>query len=334
MRFIAKTLQMSARLHVVVGLVTVVLCISGAAYGEEPKADQTPVAPLALADQAYREGRFQDAVKLYSQVPDRSAGFFGSGMAHEMLGRADKAAEDYRKAIEADPGNYKALENLAGICERDGERVPEAIKFYKQALKLDPRKEWQENVSTCVALLESRLKPKDSSAVGCWHLANKKAQTGADREAEDLYSRAISINPDMFQAHFSRGLLRQKLGRLQEALDDFDETVRIAPSYRGAFVHKGLTQWKLGDSEGARESFERAARHDPRDPEGWYHLGRVLEETKQYPRAMECYQEALTLRTKPDLGKSIRERISAVWSSGNFDAKKNSSTLKRLKDLW
>jgi tetratricopeptide (TPR) repeat protein len=334
MRYSCKSLQGSVRFHAIVGLVTVVLCVSATAYGEEPKADQTTLSPLALADQAYSEGRFQDAVKLYSQVPDRSAGFFGSGTAHEMLGRADKAAEDYRKAIEADSGNYKALENLAGICERDGERVPEAIKFYKQALKLEPRKEWQENVAICVAVLESRLKPKDSSAVGCWHLANKKAQAGDDREAQALYSRAIRLNPDMFQAHFSRGLLRLKLGRLQEALADFDETVRIAPSYRGAFVQKGLTHGKLGDPEGARESFERAARHDPRDPEAWYHLGCVLEETKQYPRAMECYQEALCLRTKPDLGKSIRERISAVWSSGNFDAKKNSSTLKKLKELW
>jgi tetratricopeptide (TPR) repeat protein len=152
--------------------------------------------------------------------------------------------------------------------------------------------------------------------------------------AELLYSRAIRLNPDMFQAYFSRGLLRLKVGKLQEALDDFDETVRIAPKYRGAYVQKGLAHQKLGDSAAARESFERAAQNDPRDPEAWYHLGCVMEETKQYPLAMECYQEALGLRTKPDLGKLIRDRVSAVWTSGNFDAKKNSTTLKKLKELW
>jgi tetratricopeptide (TPR) repeat protein len=334
MRFFRKTLHGGAVFGGFASAYFLLLCICGVTYGEGTKSAQTAASPLALADQAYSEGRFQDAVKLYSQVSDRAEGFFGSGMANEMLNRADKAAEDYRKAIEADPAHYKAMENLAGIYERGGEHISEAIKYYKQALKLEPRKEWQENLASCVAMLQSRLKHENSSPVGCWHMANKRALAGDDREAELLYTRSTRLNPDMFQAYFSRGLLRLKLGRLQEALDDFDETARIAPKYRGAYVQKGLTHQKLGDSAAARESFERAAQNDPRDPEAWYHLGCVLEETKQYPMAMECYQEALGLRTKPDLGTLIRERVSAVWTSGSFDSKKNSTTLKKLKELW
>jgi tetratricopeptide (TPR) repeat protein len=312
----------------------VLLPISGAVHGEGPKTDQTVPAPLALADQAYQEGRFQDAVKLYSQVPDRATGLYASGMAHEMLNRSDKAAEDYRKAIEADPTHYRAMENLAGIYERGGAYIQEAIQLYEHASKLDPRKEWQENLATCIAVLRSRLSHTESSAVGCWHSANKKVQAGHYKDAEILYTRAMKLNPELFQAYFSRGLLRLKLGRLEEALADFDDTVRIAPRFRGAYVQKGLVQEKLGDSAAAQDSFELATQNDPRDPEAWYYLGYVLEETKEYPRAMECYQEALCLRTKPDLGKLIRERISAIWTAGNFDPKKNSATLKKLKELW
>jgi tetratricopeptide (TPR) repeat protein len=161
MRFFRKTLHCGSVIHGLARAFFLLLFICGVTYGEEPKSAQTTPSPLALADQAYGEGRFQDAVKLYSQVPDRAAGFFGSGMANEMLNRADKSVEDYRKAIEADPGHYKAMENLAGIYERGGEHISEAIKFYRQALKLEPRKEWQENLTVCVAMLQSRLKHED-----------------------------------------------------------------------------------------------------------------------------------------------------------------------------
>jgi tetratricopeptide (TPR) repeat protein len=316
--------------------VLVLVCVCAVAAAEAPKAHLTEASPLSLADEAYKEGRFQDALKLYSQVPDRAVAFLGSGMAHEMLNRSDRAAEDYRKAIDADPGNYRAMEDLAGIYERERreKRIPEAIKLYKQALKLDPRKDWQDNLAVCIAILQSRLRSEDSYAVGCWNLANRNARTGHEREAELLYGRAIQLDPDMFQAYYRRGLLRLKLGRLKEALDDFDDTARIDPKFRGAYVQKGLTHEKLEDSAAAKHSFKLATRNDPNDPQAWYELGYVLEQTGQYPKAMECFEHALRLRTKPELRKLIRERIVTVWNAGNFDSKKDADTLKKLKKRW
>jgi tetratricopeptide (TPR) repeat protein len=255
-------------------------------------------------------------------------------MAHEMLNRPEKAAEEYRKAIEADPGNYRAMENLAAIFERDGAKISEAIELYKKALALDPRQEWKDHCAACIVMLESRLRPEDASAVGCWNLGNRKALAGDDRGAEAMYTRAINLDPGLFQAYFSRGLLRLKSERLQDALADFDETARIAPRLRGAFIQHGLVHEKLGNIAQAGQSFERAAANDPHDPEAWFHLGRMREYSKEYLSAMECYQEALGQRPKPELGKLIRDRVSAVWTLGNFDAKKNSPTLKRLRELW
>lgn len=326
--------ETAGRLLMIAAALAVVFCALTDSYAQDPKSVRPGTSAMELADHAYRDGRFQDALTLYSQVPDRSSSFFCCGMAHEMLNRPEKAAEEYRKAIEADPGNYRALENLAGIYERDGGKISEAVTLYRQALALDPRPEWKEQCAAAIAMLESRLRPEDASAIGCWHLGNKKALAGDDRSAEILYTRAIDLDPDLFQAYFTRGLLKVKLGNLQDALTDFDETVRLAPRLRGAGIQQGLIHEKMGRLVEAGKSFERAAANDPRDPEVWYHLGRVREEAKDYQSAMECYQEALGLKPKPELGKLIRERVSAVWTLGNFHAKKNSATLKKLRELW
>ncbi|HMK33475.1 MAG TPA: tetratricopeptide repeat protein [Desulfomonilaceae bacterium] len=311
-----------------------VLCVSSVTYGQSNSPDGTTESSLSLADQALAEGRFQEAVRLYSKISDKSLGFLGSGMAHEMLNRPDMAIEDYRKAIEADSRNYRAMEKLAGMYERNGKSVAEAIGLYRRALRLDPRPEWKENLSVSIAILESRVRPAGTSAVRCWHLGNSKALGGDLKGAEAFYSRAISLNPELFQAHFSRGLVRDTLGNVEGAFADFQETVRIAPRYRGAFIQKGLLFEKFGDTAEARRNFEYATQNDSRDPEAWYHLARSLEAMQDNQQAMECYQECLSLKPKPELLKRIQERIAALVSSGVDIPKRNSSGLRKMKDLW
>jgi tetratricopeptide (TPR) repeat protein len=303
-----------------------------------PELRWDATSALGAAEQAYREGRYQDAIRSYTEaakeVSEQSAAFLGRGMAHEMVNQTPKAIEDYKRAVEVDRKNYRAMENLAGIYERGGRYIPEAITLYRHALKLDPRPEWKENMAAWIAMLETRLQPQAASAVGCWHLANRKAKAGGVQEAEKLYTRAISLNPAMFQAYFNRGLLRRGAGNLRGAVADFEATVSLSPSFRGGFVQKGLTNEQMGDRAQARQDLEQAARVDPRDPEALYHLARFLENASELGRAAQLYQGALGLRPKPELRKLIVDRIAGLPAAIKSDTTKNSSGPDDRKPLW
>jgi tetratricopeptide (TPR) repeat protein len=297
-----------------------------------------PEAVLAAGDQAYGESKFQDAVKLYTRAAKLGAApgraFFGRGMAHEMANQRDKAVEDYKRAIEADPGNYKAMENLAGIWERAGQHIADAIELYSRALNLDPRSEWQENLAVWIKILKTRLRPKDSSAVTCWHQGNHESLQGDLDSAKAAYSRAIALNPAMFQAYYSRGLTRMKQGDLARALKDFDEAIRLSPKLRGCLIQRGLVQEELGNKRAAMADFRRAVAVDPRDPQAFYQLGRFLEQEGNFEDALQLYQKAMLLKPKLDLQKVLLERTAAVTTARSVTRNAKPAGSKNLKKLW
>jgi tetratricopeptide (TPR) repeat protein len=269
---------------------------------------------LVEASKAFAEGRFQESAALFSSAlkiwPTDASIYCGRGMAYEMINQDQKAVEDYRKALEIDPENYEAMENLAGIYERGGDRIIAAIGLYKRALILDPRPDWKDTLPVWIATLETRLRPETATAVGCWNAGNREAVDGRNEQAEKLYSGAININPSFYQAYFSRGLIRLKLGDLTGALADFEQTGSLAPSSRGWLAQSGIVHKLMGNPQKALEDLRQAVTLDPTDPLALYELGAMLDEKNESGAASELYQKALSLRPDPSLRKLIERNKS------------------------
>jgi tetratricopeptide (TPR) repeat protein len=242
--------------------------------------------------------------------------------------------EDYKKALEADPDNYIAMENIAGIWERNGKNIREAIELYRRALNLDPRPDWRENLAVWIGILETRLRSEGSSAVACWHKGNDKVLKGDLVSAKTAYSKAIALNPAMFQAYYSRGLVRVKNGDLTGALKDFGETIRLSPTLRGCLVQRGLIWEQLGNKQAALEDFKRAAELDPRDPQAFYQLGRTLETEGNLEAALQSYRTAMALKPKPDLLKLLLERTAAASAATTTNGNRPPVGSKKSKGLW
>ncbi len=278
--------------------------------------DEQVRSAVSFAEKAFSEGRFGDAIRLYSDAirlsPNESSLYLGRGMSSEMAGNTTKAAADYHKALERDPHNYRAMENLAGICERSRKRRAEAIELYRKALALDPRPEWQENLAVWIEMLGSVSKHGPASAVALWHRGNKEAAQGNFERAEESYAESLALNPLLYQAHFSLGLLRTKRGDFRSAISHFDRVLEIDPRFTRALVRRGLALEALGKPEAARQDFRRATLISPREVEPHYHLGRMLEHAGDYEAALASYERALKLRPKPKVAGPIRERISKL----------------------
>ncbi len=289
--------------------------------------------PGFAADKAFQEKRYMDAMKLYAKHPNPAAGRFGAGMCYEMLQRPDNAILEYKKALEIEPDNYLAMENLAGILERKGKDIPEAIRLYSEALKLDPREEWRQTLPNWIKILQTRLRPEDSFAVGCFHKAYAQMQKGAVAEAEAMFTKAIKLNSSMFQAYFGRGMLKFKRGDYREALTDFQDTVRLSPTFRGGYVHLALCQEGLGEMQNALESLNLAEKLDPKDPEALFHLGRISEQMRDYERAFAAYAKALALHVPHDLRRLISERLAGLPSTTRSDPKRKAEKETPIR-LW
>ena len=215
---------------------------------------------METAEKALEQGQYQRALSLYNTAASTSGGsarvFLGRGTVYEMLRKRQKAVKDYEKALELDAGNYRAMENLAGIHERGGKKIREAIELYSRALGLDPRPEWKENLAVWIAMLETRLEEHGPSAVQLWNRGNARLAKGDAESAEKMFTQAIELNPLLYQAFFSRGLLRRQKGDLKGAISDFDQCLKNAPSFPGGLVQRGLAYEAMGSGDQALDRLQ------------------------------------------------------------------------------
>lgn len=323
---------------ILVGVILLVLALSCAARGAESDAQEGATSLLKTAEEALAEYRFSEAVRLYSLAAQAkspsSEVFVGRGTAYEMLRRPLKAMEDYRKALELDPQNYRAMENLAGIYERGGKKVREAIDLYRRASRLDPRPEWKENLAVWTAMLETRREEYGATAVTLWHEGNEYLAQGDLDSAEAFFTEALKRNPNMFQAFFSRGLARRGKGDLAAAIGDFGSCLEISPAFPGGLVARALAHEAIGRREQALEDLQRAAEVDWTNAEAHFHLGRLQEERKDYDLAMESYLTALKQKPKPELRTLITRRLAAVRPKARTTQRRKPKPPVTRQQLW
>lgn len=341
---------MRCRAVPLVSVAFLIACLGATSWAVDRAPVSGPPGPMAIrsdeelgvleaaSEKAYLEGRYQEAIRLYSQAlrryPSCSRFYFGRGMAYEMVRNPAAAMRDYREALRLDPLDYRAMEGLAGIIERTGGSTEEAVKLYKEALMLDVRPEWKENLAVWIRILESTLRADTDSPVASWHLGNSLAREAKLEEAAARYSRAIELNPLFFQAYYSRGLLRLKAGDPEGALPDLNVAIDLSPGLRGALVQRALVHENLGNGQRAINDLRRAVHADPGDPEAHYHYGRMLQDQGDYLAAAESLQQALRLKPKPDLRALIYRRIAALHGVVALRDSDRGRIRRMLRQLW
>src|SRR5205085_10367007 len=71
-------------------------------------------------------------------------------------------------------------------------------------------------------------------------------------EAQALYERAISLENDVFEAHFNLGNILHDLGRYSLAQASYRNALRLNPAYAEAHFYLAVTLEKSGLSTEAR----------------------------------------------------------------------------------
>ncbi len=86
-----------------------------------------------------KKGEFEAAIKEYETAAEKTpVAFLYLGNVHLMMKDYEKAEEYYKKAIQEDPKNANAYNNLAWLYYITGERLDEAETLVLKALELNP----------------------------------------------------------------------------------------------------------------------------------------------------------------------------------------------------
>ena len=274
----------------------ILLLVTATAFTEQtPAQDSKPTTPTA------------------ARKADKAAAYYHYMLAHvyeeqvAVYGRsklANKAIEEYRQAIEADPTSEYLTSALAELYAKTG-RIRDAVMEAQDILKRDPN-----NLEAHKLLGRIYLRSLGDIQAG-------QGSQNVLKLAIEQYEQIIKIEPDSADNHLLLGRLYRLNSDLQKAENEFKTAVKLEPDSEEAVTTLAYLYNEEGDTARAGEvlsSIPDAAR----SAKLYSALGFTYEQQKQYKNAINAYRKAIEL-DKENLD-AIRGLAQNLTNDGQTDA--------------
>ena len=248
-----------------------------------------------------------------NKTPDRAAAYYHFCLAHmyeeqvAMYGRSDlanKAIEEYRAAIDADPNSAYLTSGLAELYAKTG-RIRDAVIEATDIIKRDPNN------------LEAR---RLLGRIYLRSLGDMQAGNGSDsvlKLAIEQYEQIVKLDPDSMDDHLLLGRLYRLNNDLQKAEAEFKTAVKLQPDSEEAVTTLAYLYNELGDTVRATEVLSSVP-GNARSAKLYSALGYTYEQQKQYKNAIDAYRHAIELDR--DNLDAIRGLADNLLNDGQTDA--------------
>lgn len=181
----------------------------------------------------------------------------------------------------------------------------------------------------------AELSQEERAKYATWsnELGTNHKNTGDLSTAVTYYQQAITIKPDLVEAHFNLGDVLQRQGQLDLALKAYRQAVTINPNYAPAHNNIGNILRHKGKLRQAIEAYQKALEIEPDLPLIHNNLGNAFLDLDELEAAVKCYQHALKLN--PSVPHYHYNLGNALKSQGKLEAAIESyeQTLKLQPDV-
>jgi tetratricopeptide (TPR) repeat protein len=244
---------------------------------------------------------------------DHAAAYYHYSLAHyyeEMVtayGRSDmanKAIEEYRLAIEAEPAAEFLTSGLAEFYVKTG-RIRDAVLEAQDIIKRDPK-----NLEAHKLLGRIYLRS----------LGDMPGGNGSDnvlKLAIDQYEQIVKLEPDSVDDHLLLGRLYRLNSDMQKAENELKIAVKLDPGSEEAVTTLAVLYTDEGDTAHALQVLS-AVPDTGRSAKLYSALGAAYEQRKDYKSAIEAYRHAIVLDR--DNLDAIRGLAENLLNDGQTDA--------------
>jgi tetratricopeptide (TPR) repeat protein len=280
-----------------------ILLVPGMLAQSSPEKDQ----PARASDSTVS----QSAAK--AKTPDRAAAYYHFALAHmyeeqvATYGRselANKAIEEYRAAIDADPTSAYLTSGLAELYAKTG-RIRDAVVEAQDIIKKSPNN------------LEAR---RLLGRIYLRSLGDMQSGSGSEsilKLAIEQYEQIVRLQPDSMDDHLLLGRLYRLNNDLQKAEAEFKTAVKLQPDSEEAITTLAYLYNELGDTSRAAQVLSSVPNTE-RSAKLYSALGYTYEQQKQYKEAIEAYRHAIEMDR--DNLDAIRGLAQNLLNDGQADA--------------
>lgn len=121
-------------------------------------------------------------------------------------------------------------------------------------------------------------------------------QKGSSMEmVASLFSRAIEIDPDYWEAQYNLGVIYYNFDKYSKALQQFKKVIERNPAFYKPYYGIGVIYYLQGQYRQAIRNFKTALKINPNHDRSLYYLGRVYVRLDSIPKALEYLDRASKL---------------------------------------
>ena len=218
---------------------------------------------------------------------------------------ANKALEEYRLAIDADPSSEFLTSGLAELYVKTG-RIRDAVLEAQDIIKRDPNN------------IEAR------KLLGRIYLRSLGDMPGSSNGSDNVlklaieqYEQIVKIEPDNVDDHLLLGRLYRLNNDLQKAENELKIAVKLDPDSEEAVTTLALLYTDEGDSAHALQVLSSIP-DTGRSAKLYSALGATYEQRKDYKSAIDAYKHAI--RLDRDNLDAIRGLAENLLNDGQVDA--------------
>jgi tetratricopeptide (TPR) repeat protein len=285
-------------------LVLFFLAAAAAAQSKPSSPAEKPAEPRAAQPAAQS-----------SRKVDRASAYYHYALAHmyeeqiTIYGRselANKAMEEYRLAIEADPSSEFLTSALAELYVKTG-RIRDAVLEAQEIIKRDPN-----NLEAHKLLGRIYLRSLGDLPGG--------GNNGSDnvlKLAIEQYEQIVKIEPSNVDNHLLLGRLYRLNNDLQKAENELKTAVKLDPDSEEAITTLSLLYTDEGDTAHALQVLSSVP-DTRRSAKLYAALGATYEQRKEYKSAIDAYKHAIQLDR--DNLDAIRGLAENLLNDGQIDA--------------
>jgi tetratricopeptide (TPR) repeat protein len=144
-------------------------------------------------------------------------------------------------------------------------------------------------------------------ATGWFEQGNAFMKNKNYSEAIRVYDRAITVEPDYFEAWNGKADALNRAQKFTEALEASDRVLVLKPDYVQGWINRGYILYNLGRYDEELKAYETAITLDPSSPAAWFNKGYSLAGMKRYDEAIAAFNKVQALDPAfPNLAANIR----------------------------
>ncbi|OCR01901.1 glycosyl transferase family 2 [Oscillatoriales cyanobacterium USR001] len=313
------------------------------AFTLEPEK-ATPQEHINLGNSLLQQEKIQEAVNCYSRAikinPNLAQAYQLLADALKQAGNLEQAAPYYRKAIELNAANGKAVtqnvDTLPSAQNIDTLPAAQNIDTLPAAQNVDTLPSATQRVETvkprsaapsmnvedpeaynilaegylaqgkfdrAIASCRRSLQLKPDPAVYKL-LGNALQATGKLEDAKNCYIKALELNPNFAEAYANLGSFHASQEQWQLAINAYQKAIAIKPDFAGAYRNFAKLWTQVGKPVEAAECWYKAFNLDPSKAtsEEYLSLAKTFLEQGKTDDGIACYRRALELNPTSSWG--------------------------------